>query len=386
MEPDQVKLTKDEAIKRELQRKSLDSIKVLNITSEDYIVYWDKYPHRVPANSSAVLPRYIATKYVKEMTDKMQQEGKIKIMPVEIAKGVTFIDAVVIVDEFQDMDEEAWTLVGAPMLLDNNGDAVFIYTKKRGKNHADNIFKRAAKDETGRWKTFVFSSHDNPYLSKEALSDITGDMTQLAYRMEILAEDLEDDPRALWNRDMFHHVTEYPALHRIVVGVDPSGSTTGNECGIVAAGIAKIEGVVHGYIIADKSKFGSSAQWGTEAVATYNLTKADRIIGEVNDGGDMVENTIRTVEGGKNVSYKSVRATRGKAVRAEPIQALYEQGRVHHVGEFTSLEDEQCNWVPGDSTWSPNRLDAAVWALTELMLEEGQELGIGPSPTLDYRG
>ena len=289
-------------------------------------------------------------------------------------------------DEFQDMDKDAWELVGAPMLLDNNGHAFFIYTKKRGKNHTNELYKRAAADTTGRWRTFAFSSHDNPHISAEALQDITGDMSNLAYRMEILAEDLEDDPRALWNRDMFHHVTSHPPLHRIVVGVDPSGSTTGNECGIVTAGITTIEGVVHGYILADNSRYGSSAQWGTEAVTTYNLFRADRIIGEVNYGGDMVENTIRTVEGGKNVSYKSVRATRGKAVRAEPIQSLYERGRVHHVGEFAGLEDEQCLWVAGDSTWSPNRLDAAVWALTELMLEEDQELTTGPSPTLDYRG
>ena len=271
-------------------------------------------------------------------------------------------------DEFQDMNEDAWTLVGAPMLLDKDGDCIFIYTKKRGKNHTNELFKRAAADTTGRWATFVFSSHDNPHISAAALADITGDMTNLAYRMEIMAEDLEDDPRALWNRGMFHHVTEHPALHRIVVGVDPPGGAV--ECGIVAAGIGKIGDVIHGYVLADKSLLASAANWGTEAVTTYNLVKADRVVGETNYGGDMVENTIRTVEGGKNVSYKSVRATRGKAVRAEPIQSLYERGRVHHVGEFTALEDECCLWVPGESDWSPNRLDALVWALTELMLED----------------
>jgi phage terminase large subunit-like protein len=99
--------------------------------------------------------------------------------------------------------------------------------------------------------------------------------------------------------------------------------------------------------------------------------------GEVNFGGDMVEHTIRTVEGGKNISFRAIRASRGKAVRAEPVQALYEQGRVHHVGEFNNLEDEMCNWVPGQSTWSPNRLDAAVWALTELMLKNVPQ---GPPP------
>jgi hypothetical protein len=159
------------------------------------------------------------------------------------------------------MDEDAWTLVGAPMLLDNNGDAIFIYTKKRGKNHTDNLAQRAKEDTTGRWALFVFSSHDNPYLSREALQDITGDMTQLAYRMEILAEDLEDDPSALWNRDIIDHVTGHPPLYRVAVGVDPTGSSAGNECGIVAAGIGRIGDVVHGYILADKSRSGSPAQW-----------------------------------------------------------------------------------------------------------------------------
>lgn len=277
-----------------------------------------------------------------------------------------------ILDEFQDMDEEAWTLVGAPMLLDNNGDAVFIYTKKRGKNHTDNLFKKAKEDRSGRWATFVFSSHDNPYLSPEALEDIVSDMTSLAYRMEILAEDLEDDPGALWSRELIDHVTGYPTLYRVGVGVDPSGSTTGNECGIVAAGIGKIGEVIHGYVLADRSLKGSPAVWGAEVVTTYNLTKADRVVGEANFGGEMVEHTIRTAEGGKNLPYRMVHASRGKAVRAEPIVGLYKnhQGlhRVHHVGYLPELETEMCNWVPGKSPWSPNRIDALVWILTDLML------------------
>jgi len=92
------------------------------------------------------------------------------------------------------------------------------------------------------------------------------------------------------------------------------------------------------------------------------------VVGEANYGGDMVENTIRSVEDGQRIAYKSVRASRGKAIRAEPVVAHYEQGHVFHVGEFAQLEDEMCNWVPGESDWSPNRLDALVWALTELIV------------------
>lgn len=289
-------------------------------------------------------------------------------------------------DEFQDMDEEAWSLVGAPMLLDNDGEAVFIYTKKRGKNHTNNLFKRAKEDTTGRWQVFTFTSLDNPYLSQAALNDIAGDMSNLAYRMEILAEDIEDDPRALWNRGIIDHVSQYPPLHRVAVGVDPSGSTTGNECGIITAGIANINGIIHGYVLADDSLIASSAKWGQTSVTAYNRHRADRVVAEKNFGGDMVENTIRTVDGGDNVSFKAVTASRGKAVRAEPIQALYEKGRIHHVGEFPGLEDEQCTWVPGESTWSPNRIDALVWALTELILAGGAEIETGFNPMSDYRG
>jgi len=145
-----------------------------------------------------------------------------------------------ILDEYQLMSADAWGLVGAPMLLDNDGDAAFIYTKKRGKHHSDELFNKAQADTSGRWKTFTFPSHANPYLSKDALDDIVNDMTDIAYRMEILAEDIADDPAALWNRDIIHHVTSFPDLVTINVGVDPPGKKTGAECGIVVAGMAVI--------------------------------------------------------------------------------------------------------------------------------------------------
>lgn len=275
-----------------------------------------------------------------------------------------------IMDEYQLMGEDAWGLVGAPMLLDNDGDAVFIYTKRRGKHHSDTLFKKAQSDQTGRWATFVFSSHENPYLSRLALDEITGDMTQLAYRAEILAEEIDDDPRALWNRGIIDHVTSHPDLIRVGVGVDPPGKEDGAECGIVVGGIGKIGDEVHGYVLADPSLHGSPAKWGSEVVTAYHHNRADRVIGEINFGGDMVEHTIRTVEGGKEVAFKAIHASRGKAVRAEPVVAFYEQSRIHHVGYFEALEDEMCNWVPGESGWSPNRVDALVWIMIELMISQ----------------
>jgi phage terminase large subunit-like protein len=106
--------------------------------------------------------------------------------------------------------------------------------------------------------------------------------------------------------------------------------------------------------------------WGQRAVDLYEAHKADRVIGEVNHGGDLIEANVHAID--PNVPFKAVRASRGKAVRAEPIAALYEQSRVKHVGSFPQLEDQMTTWEPGVSTFSPNRVDALVWALTELML------------------
>lgn len=194
-------------------------------------------------------------------------------------------------------------------------------------------------------------------------------------RQELHGEVLEDREGALWRRQEMieaHRVTSHPDLIRIVVGVDPPGSATGAECGIVVGGIAKIGDVTHGYVLDDRSRQDSPAGWGSEVVTAYNVHRADRIIGEANYGGDMVENTVRTVTGGDKVAYESVHASRGKAIRAEPVAALYEQGRVHHVGQFPLLEDELCTWVQGEGP-SPNRLDALVWALTMLMVGDQLE-------------
>jgi hypothetical protein len=281
---------------------------------------------------------------------------------------------VLILDEFQLMNEDAWGLVGAPMLLDNNGDAVFIYTppslqsrsvsKANDPQHAAKMFKRHQNDSTGRWETFHFSSHDNPHLSTEALEDITGDMTALAHRMEILAEDVDEAPGALWTREIIEknrwpddRVYDFDA---IVIGVDPTGTASGDEVGIIAAGRKGN----HFAILEDRSCHGRPEQWASAAVGCYEDLQANKIVAESNFGGEMVESTILNVKSDSVVIVQLVNASRGKAVRAEPIAALYEKGRVHHIGSFPLLEDEQCLWTPGDK--SPNRMDAMVWALTEL--------------------
>jgi phage terminase large subunit-like protein len=165
-------------------------------------------------------------------------------------------------------------------------------------------------------------------------------------------------------------------LDRIVVGVDPaiSNTSTSDETGIVVVGKGA-DG--HGYVLDDSSLRASPHDWATAAVAAYHRFSADRIVAESNQGGDMVEAVIRTVD--PNVPVKLVHASRGKKARAEPVSALYETDppRVHHVGFFGQLEDQLCEWT-GDGD-SPDRLDALVWALTETML--GQQ---GPPAVVPF--
>lgn len=283
---------------------------------------------------------------------------------------------VLILDEWQMMNEDAWGVVGAPMLADNNGKAVFIYTppslrsagqgKAQDPRHAAKLFKRAETDITGRWAAFHFTSFDNPYISKAALNDLSSDMTSVSYRMEIMAEDLDAAPGALWKRDVIDRdrVTQHPDFDRVVVAVDPSATSGGDEAGIITAGRTG----EHYYTVADDSIQGSPLEWASAAVTAYHRAKADVMIGEGNNGGEMIGTVIKQVD--PTVNYKMVSATRGKATRAEPIAAIHEQGRDHHVGTFPKLEDELCLWQPGDK--SPNRLDAKVWALTELSSNIGK--------------
>ena len=185
-------------------------------------------------------------------------------------------------------------------------------------------------------------------------------------RQELLAQILEDVPGALWKLSQIDalRVSIHPQLIRVVVAIDPAVTSTeaADETGIVVAGLG-IDG--HGYVLADGSLRGTPGEWAGKAIQLYRESRADRIIGEVNNGGEMVGYTLATVD--PNVSYKAVHASRGKQTRAEPIVSLYEQGRMHHVGTWPELEDQMCTWVPGDK--SPDRLDALVWAFTELFLE-----------------
>jgi phage terminase large subunit-like protein len=216
-------------------------------------------------------------------------------------------------------------------------------------------------------------------------------------RQEIDGELIEDRPDALWTRVMVEaaRVAAAPALERVVVGIDPPGSSRNgaDACGIVAAGAAE-NGFF--YVLEDASAAGlSPAQWATKAVALYRRLNADSLVVEVNMGGEMVRSVLREVD--HTVPVREVHATRGKWLRAEPVAALYEQGKVKHVGTFPLLEDELCDFgFDGLSSGrSPDRLDALVWALTELSGRSwyGPRITVldwGPSPLvpswLGHRG
>jgi phage terminase large subunit-like protein len=176
-------------------------------------------------------------------------------------------------------------------------------------------------------------------------------------RQELYAEILDDVPGALWTRDILDRtrVQSAPELRRVVVAVDPSGghSEDNDEQGIVVAGLG-ID--AHGYTLADRTCRLSPDGWGRRVIEAYQEFKADRIVFEANYGGEMCEHVIRTA---------------AKAV-----------GRAHHVGNFDALEDEQCQFTPLGYDGSPNRIDAEVWAYTDLMLdaERAQMFDIGPMP------
>ncbi len=157
---------------------------------------------------------------------------------------------------------------------------------------------------------------------------------------------------------------EAPIFKRIVIDIDPAvkATDTSDETGIVAVGLGFND---HVYILEDASGVYKPADWCIQAVMLYNKWKADRVVGEVNNGGDLIETVLRTVA--KNIPYTGVHATRNKLTRAEPVAALYEQGKAHHVGRFVELEYEQTTWAAKKGDKSPNRIDALVWGVAELL-------------------
>tara|TARA_R110000744_G_scaffold25522_8_gene63281 strand:- start:1303 stop:2151 length:849 start_codon:yes stop_codon:yes gene_type:complete len=211
-----------------------------------------------------------------------------------------------------------------------------------------------------RGSSYANRSNLTPQFFEEVIAPYEG--TERG-RQEVYGELLEEAEGALWTRSAIDEtrVTAVPGtMRRIVVAIDPAGGG-GDEIGIVVAGLG---GDKEWYVLEDASLRGRPEVWAAKAVEMYRKHSADLIVAEKNYGGDMVESTIRTAERG--VPVKMVTASRGKAIRAEPISFAYSKGKIHHVGSFDALEDQMCNWSPTESNYSPDRLDALVWAMTEL--------------------
>lgn len=277
----------------------------------------------------------------------------------------------VVMDECAYIKAEAWNEALRPALSDRQGSALFISTP-HGMNWFRELWLRGQDNAFSDWQSWTFKTSDNPYIKAEEIEAARITMSSRVFRQEYEADFLSDNPGALWRRQWLDdsRVLSAPDLARIVVAVDPSTTSHGDECGIVVAGMAKAGNEKHLYILDDMTLQASPAQWGAAVIAAYNKWKADAIIAEANQGGEMVTLTIQQHKAGQRV--KLVHASRGKAARAEPVSAIYEQGRGHHVGTFGRLEDELCQWEPGNA--SPNRLDALVWAATELMLGAGLQI------------
>ncbi|MDA1095261.1 MAG: hypothetical protein O3A25_18670 [Acidobacteria bacterium] len=229
------------------------------------------------------------------------------------------------------------------------------------------LFKQLLLDPTVVITTAT-TWQNEAHLAPGFLQDITTRYkgTRLG-RQELEAELVEDADGALWRRDWLERsrVGTAPPLARVVVAIDPAVSShaTASETGIVVAGVTE-DG--HVYVLEDRSGQCTPDTWARRAIALYHESQADALVVEANQGGDLVTHTLRTVDA--HVPIRLVHATHGKRVRAEPVAALYEQGRVHHVGALPELEDQLCLWEAAAGDASPDRLDALVWAITALVL------------------
>jgi phage terminase large subunit-like protein len=230
-------------------------------------------------------------------------------------------------------------------------------------------------EELGDTVTTRAATFDNAYLSKTVRDGLRAhyEGTRMG-RQELLGEYLPANENALWTPESIddNRVKRAPKdLRTVVVAVDPAvtANADSDETGIVVAGVDERG---HGYVLADKTLRGSPLQWGKMAVAAHHRWHADRIVPEVNNGGDLVVQNIRGLD--PRVRVTPVRASRGKVTRAEPVAALYERGLIHHVGDFPELEDQLTTWDP-TSNKSPDRLDALVWAFHSLLLSDKRPAG-----------
>lgn len=251
-----------------------------------------------------------------------------------------------------------------------------IYITFNPKKDVDAVWKKFIKENQPDTTIVKLNYYDNPFLSQEMMDYIENiKQTNIKkYLHYFEGELMQADEGALWSDNMFDYIPEdegarfilsdFEEMEEIVVAIDPSitSKITSDECGIIVAGRYKKRDEY--IIIEDLSRISSPDEWINIAIAAYDMYKANKIIAEENQGGDMIKTLLRNKR--SNIPYTGVRATRGKILRAEPIAALYEQGKVRHLKRFPNLEYEMLTYTGRDNEKSPNHLDAAVWALTHL--------------------
>ena len=267
-------------------------------------------------------------------------------------------------DEYSRAKEDAWFALRTTT----------SYTRAKGKfignvvarNWAWDLARKAEKGldpDFEYFKVTAYQAVEAGILSADEVEQAKKDLPTRIFKMLYMA-DFSEVEGALWSWNLIDstRVTEMPDFVRAAIALDPA--TTSNEgsdeTGIIRGGR---DAKGHIYICEDKSGIHTPQDWASIAIGQYNVFKLDKIVAEANNGGDMIESIIRNIE--PTIAYESVWASRGKITRAEPIVALYQQGRVHHVGRLAVLEDEMTNWKLGDK--SPNRIDALVWLVTFLM-------------------
>jgi phage terminase large subunit-like protein len=258
--------------------------------------------------------------------------------------------------------QEAWDQAMLGLRLGSNPQAVVTTTPRPSK------LIKALMDAPWTVTTSgtTYENRDNlaPAFFERIITKYEG--TRMG-RQELNAELLDDCPGAMWKLASIDdsRVKAAPALSRVVVAVDPAVTSNdkSDETGIVVCAKGA-DG--HGYVLEDGSGKFTPLEWATRAVALYDKWGADRVVAEVNNGGDLVEANLRQVR--KAVPFTAVRASRGKVIRAEPVSALYEQGRCHHVGNHPGLEDQMTTWDGTTGEKSPDRVDALVWGMTDLIV------------------
>jgi len=256
-----------------------------------------------------------------------------------------------------------------PMMMDFAHSKLFALGVPKGKRKKDGkehkfytLYLNALNGKKG-YRLLEYTSYDNPLLAKEDIEDLEAeisDMNPVMVQQEIYGKFVDEVFEALWSPELIVRVPTIPQLRRVVIAIDPTGSKKGDECGIVSAGLG-YDGIV--YLLSDRTGHYSPGEWGTISANEFKAQGASVYVAEKNQGGEMVEYVIRQYDPVNRI--KPVHAYLGKELRADPVVSLYERGMVKHALGLNKLENEMLTWIPGQGK-SPNRIDAAVYAVLEL--------------------